>query len=85
MQETNDFKPSTTLEQLHIGIREALKQQETETRDGMDIALCHINRKKKQIEYAGALRSLLMYRGKTYIEKFAPDHLRLVCARNKSR
>jgi ligand-binding sensor domain-containing protein/serine phosphatase RsbU (regulator of sigma subunit) len=74
VQETNDFSPSTILEQLHIGIREALKQQETETRDGMDIALCHINRKKQQIEYAGALRSLLMYRGKTYIEKFAPDH-----------
>jgi ligand-binding sensor domain-containing protein/serine phosphatase RsbU (regulator of sigma subunit) len=74
VQETNDFRPSNILEQLHIGIREALKQQETETRDGMDIALCHINRKKQQIEFAGALRSLLMYRGKTYIEKFAPDH-----------
>jgi len=74
VQETNDFRPANILEQLHIGIREALKQQETETRDGMDIALCHINRKKNQIEYAGALRSLLMYRGKTYKEKFAPDH-----------
>ena len=74
VQETDDFRPSNVLENLHVGIREALKQQETETRDGMDIALCHINRKKQQIEYAGALRSLLMYRGKTYKEKFAPDH-----------
>ncbi len=74
VQENNDFRPSNTLEQLHVGIREALKQQETETRDGMDIALCHINRKKQEIEFAGALRSLLIYRGKTYKEKFAPDH-----------
>jgi ligand-binding sensor domain-containing protein/serine phosphatase RsbU (regulator of sigma subunit) len=74
VQETDDFRPSTTLEQLHIGIREALKQKETETRDGMDIALCHINRKKQQIEYSGALRSLLIYRGDEYKKKFAPEH-----------
>jgi ligand-binding sensor domain-containing protein/serine phosphatase RsbU (regulator of sigma subunit) len=74
VQENNDFRPSNTLEQLHTGIREALKQQETEARDGMDIALCHINRKKQQIEFAGALRSLLVYRGNTYKEKFAPEH-----------
>lgn len=74
VQETSDYRPATTLEQLHIGIREALKQQETETRDGMDIALCHINRKKQQIEYAGALRSLLIYRGETYKQKYATEH-----------
>ena len=74
VQETNDFRPAKTLESLHVGIREALNQQETETRDGMDIALCHINRKQQKIEYAGALRSLLMYRGDAYKEKFAPDH-----------
>lgn len=74
VQETNDYTPARTLEKLHIGIREALKQQETETRDGMDIALCHINRKKQQIEFSGALRSLLIYRGAAYKEKFAPEH-----------
>jgi ligand-binding sensor domain-containing protein/serine phosphatase RsbU (regulator of sigma subunit) len=74
VQETNDFKPSSILEQLHVGIRESLKQHETETRDGMDIALCHINRKKQQIEYSGALRSLLMYRGAAYKQQFAPEH-----------
>ena len=74
VQETDDFKPSSILEQLHVGIRESLKQHETETRDGMDIALCHINRKKQYIEYAGALRSLLIYRGETYKQQFAPEH-----------
>jgi len=78
VQETNDFKPSSILEQLHVGIREALKQKETETRDGMDIALCHINRKKQQIEFSGALRSLLIYRGNTYKEKFNPEHKGLI-------
>jgi len=78
VQETADFRPSNTLEKLHIGIREALKQQETETRDGMDIALCHINRKKQQIEYAGAIRSLLIYRGAEYKEKFAANKQGLI-------
>lgn len=78
VQETADFRPSDTLEKLHIGIREALKQQETETRDGMDIALCHINRKKQQIEYAGAIRSLLIYRGAEYKEKFAANKQGLI-------
>jgi serine phosphatase RsbU (regulator of sigma subunit) len=71
VQETNDFRPSNILENLHNGIRESLKQQENETRDGMDIALCHINRKKQQLEYAGALRSLLIFRGETYKQKFS--------------
>lgn len=74
VQETQDLKPDNILNELHIGIREALKQSETDTRDGMDIALCHINRSKNQIEFAGALRPLLMYRGKEYKEKFAPNH-----------
>ena len=74
VQETDDFRPSTTLGTLHENIREVLKQKETETRDGMDIALCHINRKKQQIEYAGALRSLLIYRGEAYIKAHAPEH-----------
>lgn len=66
VQESNDFRPSKTLELLNIGVRDALKQQETETRDGMDIALCHINRTKKVIEFSGAMRSLILFRGASF-------------------
>ncbi len=74
VQENIELKPNNILDQLHIGIRESLKQRETETRDGMDIALCHVNRAKKQLEFSGALRPLLLFRGETYKQKFAPAH-----------
>ncbi len=70
IQESDDFRPSKTLELLHIGIRDSLKQQENETRDGMDIALCHIHRKNKTIEFSGALRPLIIFRGNDYKKQF---------------
>lgn len=55
-------EPAEILRDLNIGVRSVLKQQETETRDGMDIALCKINLDKLSIEFAGALRPLYIYR-----------------------
>ncbi|MDP1746698.1 MAG: tetratricopeptide repeat protein [Bacteroidota bacterium] len=48
--------PSEILRQLNIGIYQALHQEKEETlsRDGMDIALCSIDYKNNQLEYAGA-------------------------------
>ncbi|PCH66498.1 MAG: hypothetical protein COC01_07885 [Bacteroidetes bacterium] len=53
--------PAIILDQLHQGIKRTLKQEENlESKDGMDIALCAINREKHELHYAGAHRSLLL-------------------------
>lgn len=54
--------PSEILRQLNIGIYQALHQEKEETlsRDGMDIALCSIDYKNNQLEYAGAQNPLYM-------------------------
>jgi serine phosphatase RsbU (regulator of sigma subunit) len=48
------------LTELDNGIRKALKQKETKTNDGMDLALCVIDKDKKEVTYAGA-KNPLMY------------------------
>ncbi len=42
------------LNQLHKKIQYALKQQETQNRDGMDMSVCVIDKIQKTVEYAGA-------------------------------
>ncbi len=49
---------------LHNGVRTTLKQdrEDASGRDGMDIALCKINLKKKELHFAGAHRPLFLLR-----------------------
>jgi ligand-binding sensor domain-containing protein/serine phosphatase RsbU (regulator of sigma subunit) len=42
------------LNELHKGVRKALKQEETENRDGMDMTICIIDKTKRQMQFAGA-------------------------------
>jgi predicted ATPase/GAF domain-containing protein/tRNA A-37 threonylcarbamoyl transferase component Bud32 len=51
--------PEKILYELHKGVRNALKQAETENRDGMDLVLCSIDKKERIVEYAGAKNSLI--------------------------
>jgi serine phosphatase RsbU (regulator of sigma subunit) len=44
---------------LNLNIRKSLKQDETNNKDGMDIALCVIDKTKQVVEYAGAKNSLM--------------------------
>jgi len=44
---------------LHRGVRNALKQDVTENRDGMDLSLCVIRKKKKIVEFAGAKNPII--------------------------
>ncbi len=55
---------------LHYGVRATLKQdrEDASGRDGMDIALCKINMKKKELHYAGAHRPLYLLRKGELIE-----------------
>ncbi len=65
IKENGLTKPSEILSQLNSGVKEALKQHESgsDTRDGMDIALCSIDIAGGKMEFAGANRSLLLVRG----------------------
>ncbi|QHT67973.1 PAS domain S-box protein [Rhodocytophaga rosea] len=61
----DNSEPGVILDQLDKGVTETLKQDsdDSSTRDGMDIALCKINLKKKTLQYAGAHRPLYFMHG----------------------
>lgn len=52
------YEPNIILEKLHIGIRNALKQEKTENRDGMDMALCVYTPQENILEFSGAKNPL---------------------------
>lgn len=52
-------KPGKILMELNKGIRRTLRQDETDNRDGMDMALCVWDPKSRTIEYAGAKNPLV--------------------------
>jgi serine phosphatase RsbU (regulator of sigma subunit) len=51
--------PDQILNLMHKRIRQALKQEVTQNRDGMDIALCVIDRDGKQLTFSGAKTSIV--------------------------
>jgi PAS domain S-box-containing protein len=59
-----NYTAAQVLDKLHFGVRSTLKQDrfDAEARDGMDIALCRIDKKKKELQYAGAHRPLYLLR-----------------------
>lgn len=59
----NNLSPNIILDKLHDGVVKTLRQEEdtVSSHDGMDIALCKINLKTNQLEFAGAHRPLLVY------------------------
>ncbi len=68
------YQPSEILNNLHVGVKAALNQNkaEQERRDGMDLALCAINKETLELDYAGANRALWIYR------KGAPEHAEII-------
>ncbi|PCH66766.1 MAG: hypothetical protein COC01_07330 [Bacteroidetes bacterium] len=60
--EENILQPSEILTRLDEGVKAALKQREegAETMDGMDIALATIDKKNKEVLFAGALRPMFL-------------------------
>jgi len=55
-------EPALILNQLHQGVRKALRQEEdhSERQDGMDIALCTFYKQTRQLQYTGANNSLYL-------------------------
>ncbi|MCC7302670.1 MAG: SpoIIE family protein phosphatase [Bacteroidia bacterium] len=64
VNEKNIHQPGRILSALNEDLRKALKQHlaDSETRDGMDIALIHLNRRSLAVSYAGANRPLYIIR-----------------------
>lgn len=52
------YSPDQVLSALNKEIREVLKQQVNEVRDGMDIVLCVIDKKQQTLTYSGAINPL---------------------------
>jgi serine phosphatase RsbU (regulator of sigma subunit) len=64
------LEPGTILDMLDKGVTQTLKQdmEGNEMKDGMDICLCRINKKKNIFQYAGAHRPLYLLRGTEVLE-----------------
>lgn len=55
----NIYHPDKIMEELHVQVRQSLRQDTTENHDGMDMALCVIDNITHTLEYAGAKNSLV--------------------------
>jgi len=58
----NIYSPDLILNELHKGIRYALKQKETQNNDGMDIGIVVVDKKFQTLTFAGAKNSLIYFR-----------------------
>ncbi len=67
------FKPHEILFQLHVRMRAALQQHGNKTsRDGLEIALCQIDVRRKKLLFSGANRPLIYIRNNT-LHELKPD------------
>ncbi|MCQ2975952.1 MAG: SpoIIE family protein phosphatase, partial [Bacteroidales bacterium] len=53
------YHPNEILSALHLAVHYALRQDTSESRDGMDMSLCMIDLKNNILEYAGAKNALV--------------------------
>ncbi len=56
----HNHEPASILNQLHNRVMKALRQEESNNQDGMEISLCRIDRQKREIVFAGARRPLII-------------------------
>ena len=63
------------LNELHNGIVQTLKQEETENRDGMDMSLCVLDKKTNEIQFSGAKNSLLYVTPEDKVYQIKGDRL----------
>jgi serine phosphatase RsbU (regulator of sigma subunit) len=65
--ERNIFDPKEILNELDEGIKDALRQEQTDNKDGMDVCMCRIDKKPDTgnytITFAGAARPLYLTKG----------------------
>lgn len=69
INECSDFKANMILEELRTLVKKTLSQSvDAETKDGMDIALCIINNKTYELQFAGAFNPLYLIRNNNLLE-----------------
>lgn len=57
--------PARILDNMNTHVKQVLQQEEnTEIRDGMEVALCRLNRKTKKLQFAGANLNLTLIQNK---------------------
>lgn len=61
--ERHILHPDKILHDMNEGVREALKQGVSQNNDGMDVALCVIDREERTVEFAGAKNPLYYLNG----------------------
>jgi serine phosphatase RsbU (regulator of sigma subunit) len=66
------YEPNLILTELNKNVRSALQQDKNDNKDGMDLALCVINREAKTIEFAGAKNPLIVIKNGT-LEHYKGD------------
>mgnify|MGYP006132841785 FL=1 len=61
---TNGGTPAEILDHLNIGVSETLHQKDenSTSKDGMDVAICSLNHKTKELQYSGAFNPLYLLR-----------------------
>ncbi|OJJ17106.1 hypothetical protein BKI52_30810 [marine bacterium AO1-C] len=64
----NVHEPGQILNHLDAYLRQALKSQQTNVNDGMDIAICVIDSSEQTLTFAGAKNSLLCYQNQEFKE-----------------
>ncbi len=76
INENKTHEPALLLDMLNKGLSETLNQTslDTKLRDGIDIALCSINFKNMELQYAGAYNPLLLIRNNEILE-FKADNI----------
>lgn len=67
--------PSDILELLDIRLKQAMKNDEDEVKDGMDITICVIDMEEKEIRYAGANNSLYITNEEMKVEELHVAHV----------
>lgn len=67
---TNGGTPAQILDHLNIGVTETLHQKDenSTSKDGMDIAICSLNHKTKELQFAGAFNPLYLLRNGEIIQ-----------------
>ena len=59
-------EPDKILEEMHRGVQRNLNQYQTQNRDGMDAAICVINKHNHTLEFAGAGNPLYYVQNKEF-------------------
>lgn len=67
---TKGGNPAQILDHLNIGVSETLHQKDenSTSRDGMDISICSLNHKTRVLEYAGAFNPLYLLRNQEILQ-----------------